>query len=134
MESTTYRLPRTGQAPLMFSGQMLAENDGSHQAGREQNRWHALALYRADSGRYVAAIRYHTRWQGEIEHDEARICDSPAEAAEIFRLYDPAVHVQGYPPGVAYEERQARLISDLVRRYQSQVSEILDRDEFAENV
>ena len=46
--------------------------------------------------------------------------------------YDPIAHVVGFPPSEAFAERQARLLTDLQKRYAAQVTELLNREEFAE--
>jgi hypothetical protein len=128
-------LPRTGQAPLTFSGELLADTDGERQGGKEQNRWHELAVYRTAGGKYVIAIRYRTRWQGELDHDTAQIVAAPAGVATELMAYDPCAAVQGFPAGAGYADRQERLLLDIRRRYDAQVSEILAADpSFAETV
>lgn len=132
--SEEFTLPRSGRAPLRFRGELLAESDGERQAGREQSRWHELAVYRTDGGVFVVRIAYRTRWEGELHRDEAEAATA-AEVAAVLRHYNPAAPVQGYPPGDAYAERQARLVANVRRRYESQVSEILAADPaFAEEV
>lgn len=118
-------LPRSGQAPLTFAGELVAESDGHWVNGRDQNRWHDLAVYQTASGKWVAAVAYRTRWQGETDHHTAVVCDSPAAVAKTLTDYDPAAVVQGYPDGNAYADRQAKLCTDIRRRYAAQVSEIL---------
>lgn len=131
MESIT--LARTGRAPLAFTGELLAESDGERQAGREQNRWHDLAVYRTESGRYVARVGYRTKWEGELDRADAATLETPAEVAAWFTAHDPAAAVKGFPSGAAYAERQAKLLADVRGRYQAQVSEILSGPVFAVN-
>lgn len=130
----SYRLPRTGDAPLAITGERIAESDGQHQAGREHNRWHELAVYRIQDGRYAVQIAYRSQWQGEIGHDLVEVVASSADVAEVFRRYDPATVVRGYPDRDHYRERQAALVADVRGRYQAQVSELLDNELFAEAV
>lgn len=127
-------LPRTGLAPLKFRGELVAWSDGSRQGGREQNRWHELAVYRTAGGKFVVSVEYHTRWQGEQGHEVAAVVDGPADVVRKLAEYDPAEDVQGYPPGPAYADKQARLVADVTRRYKAQVSEVLAGEEFAEEV
>jgi hypothetical protein len=130
-----YTLRRSGQPALRFQGELLAESDGAWHAGREQNRYHELAVYRTAGGKYVVAVGYRTRWQGETDHDSAEIVDAPTNVAGVLRDYDPTGHVGGFPAGPAYAEKQARLLADLRRRYDDQVSDVLGAsDEFMEGV
>lgn len=134
MTTETITLPRSGHAPLRFTGELIAETDGRAVAGRDHNRWHTLAVYRTSAGRYVVAIGYRTRWEGELDRDLALVCGSPADVAETLLAFDPCDGVQGYPAGEAYAAKQARLILDLRQRFEALVSEVLDSDEFAEEI
>lgn len=128
-------LKRTGKAPLRFKGELLEESEGERVGGRENNRWHELAVYRTPGGKYVVRIGYRTRWQGELGRDNAEIVAKPEEVAAVLRDYDPCAPVTGFPPGDAYAQKQARLMSDIRTRYEHQVSELLaSSPEFAERV
>jgi len=130
-----HTLPRSGQAPLTFTGQQLAESDGERQSGKEHNRWHELAVWRTTGGKYVVQIAYRTKWQGELDHDAAVIVDQAKDVISVLTGHDPVAHVGGYPIGAAYAERQSRLLADIRARYDSQVSAILESaPEFAERV
>ena len=127
-------LQRTGNSPLTFTGELLASANGERQAGKEQNRWHEVAVYRTGGGRYVVSVHYRTRWQGELDHGQAEVAETAAEAAAVLRDYDPCGRVQGYPAGDHYAEKQSRLMADLRARYDTLVSEVLSGEEFAERV
>lgn len=129
-----YRLPRSGLPKLQFTGDLLASSDGERSQGRENNRWHELAIYRTAAGKYVAAIGYRTRWQGELDYDLAEVLSTPAEVVSYFRVYVPTKHVRGYPTGPSYTDKQERLLADIAHRYYAQASEVLAGDEFAEVV
>ena len=127
-----YTLRRSGQPPLTFRGALIAESDGERQYGREQDRWHELAIYRTAGGKYVAVIRYRTRWQGEADHDEAEPLADAAAVAAYFRAWVPTKFVRGFPVGEHYEGKQERLLADIANRYYEQVADLLSGDEFAE--
>ena len=133
------RLPRSGLAPLVFTGGLIEGADvrGQRQGGRDQNRWFELAVYRTKGGKYVLSIDYKTCWQGELDHEYAEVLDDPASLTAALRDYEVGIPdlVQGFPPGAAYADKQARLLQDLTRRFQAQVSELLGADPaFAERV
>jgi hypothetical protein len=125
------RLNRTGDAPLRFDGEEVASSDGQRQGGRDRNRWHDLAVYRVADDRYVVAIAYRTQWQGELDHHAAVIVATAAEVAQVLRDHDPCGHLAGYPAGPQYADRQVALARDVRSRYETQVSDVLDADEFA---
>lgn len=129
-----YTLRRTGQRPLAFQGELLAQASGKWQLHREHNRWHEIQVYETAGGKYIVAIAYRTIWEGEADHSYAEVCDEPTKVADVLREYDPIKFVVGYPAGSAYAERQARLIQDIQLRYDTLVSEVLSDERFAERI
>lgn len=129
-----YTLRRTGERPLRFQGERIAEAGGSHQFGRDQNRWHDIAVYLTSGGKFVVHVEYCTRWQGEADHSHVEICDQPDAVAAVLRNYNPLELVAGFPADDRYAERQARLFRDIRLRYDSLVSEVLRDERFAETI
>ena len=129
-----FTLPRSGQAPLTFNGELIASSEGQQLAGRDRARWHDLAIYRTTDNRYVVGVSYQTIWQGEIGYDIAEVAENPAAVLRVFRSYNPIVKVWGYPPGPNYADRQKALLAELVLAYESQVSIVLNGPEFAESI
>jgi len=119
------KLTRTGKTPLEFSGEQIAEASTKWAAGKEQNRWHEITVYRTKGGKYVAHVEYCTQWQGELGHSEAEPVDSLEAVAYFLQDYIPAAHVQGFPDRDEFRERQANLLNWLQRRWDDAVGEIL---------
>ncbi|MCL4499576.1 MAG: hypothetical protein M1335_04960, partial [Chloroflexi bacterium] len=71
---------------LSFTGELLASADSRWDAGREQNRWTEIEVYRTDSELYVVAIQGRTLWQGEHDRHAATVCDSPEEVYKALTL------------------------------------------------
>lgn len=117
-------LERTGDAPLTFEGELIAESDGKFAAGKEQNRWHDIRLYKTAGGNYVLAVEFHTQWQGELPFFFATQT-SPEGIVEELRMFDPCSPVMGFPPGPQYSDRQQNLMDWIEKRFRNQVSEIL---------
>lgn len=127
-----HTLRRSGQAPLRFSGELIAE-ESSHQStggGALQYRWHEAAIYQAGR-KYVLAISYRTVWQSEHDRDDAFVFDSPQEVGDALRDHDPLCAVNGFPPGEAYAEKQKRLESAIRDGYAAMVSRLLEDERFA---
>jgi len=121
----TYTLRRTGEAPLEFEGELLALANSRQPEGLRNNRWHELALYRSESGYYLVEVVYRTQWQGELDHHQVAVCVDAGGVPNVLQRWDPCRHVDGYPPGEQYADRQARLISALTAGYQMAVSDLL---------
>lgn len=119
-----YRLERTGERWLVFEGELIAQSDGQWAAGKEQNRWHDLRLYRTAGGRYVVHVIYRTKWEGELDYSWAEIA-TVDEFADVLRSYEPAINVQGFPDRPQYTTRQAALLAWIRRRYGAQVVDLL---------
>ena len=118
-----YTLPRTGDRPLAFRGELLAESDGEVTDGQHNNRYHALALYRTASGRLVAHVAYHTEWVGEQESSTVYVADTPADLADALKSHNPCSTLVGMPRGM--EARQASRDEWVRSRYLAQVGEVL---------
>lgn len=120
----TYRIDRTGEIPLAFTGELVGQADGQWAAGREQSRWHDLRLYHTAGGQYVLHAEYHTLWQGELGHSWAAIAE-PGEFTDVLASYDAAARVQSLfdrPPDARH---RAAVQGDVVRRYRAQVTDVL---------
>lgn len=134
---TTHTIPRTGNAPLKFEGELIAKSvptPDSGKKGKEPKRWHELTLFCTLTGKYVLAISYRVEWKGEHDHHYAEVLPDIPSAVRAIQGYDPVAHVIGYPPSEQYAEKQARLLNELRQTFAVQVSELLNRDEFAEVV
>lgn len=121
----TITLPRTGDRPLQFEGDEIASADSRMISGQQANRWHELALYSTESGKYVISVGYRTQWQGELNHDSAIICVDPEAVTEELKRVNPLAHFVGFPSGGQYAEKQARLERDITARFGAAVSELL---------
>ena len=127
-----FTLPRSGDAPLRFTGELLAEHDGYRHLGQEYNRYHELAIYRINQGQYVVRIGYQTSWQGEADHELVQIMPDSAAVRRLLKDHDPTAHVRGFPAGKSYEEKQTRLLQSIRSRYADQVSKILAGEAFSD--
>jgi EXLDI family protein len=107
----SYSFTRTGASPLVFHGELLAEADSRQTAGRENNRWHRLAVYRTAAGTYVVSAAYHTQWQGEQErHWAAPASDGRSVETILLEIGAESQSLPiGYPAGDGYADRQARM-------------------------
>ena len=118
-----YRIPRTGDRPLAFSGARLAESDGELSDGQHNNRYHTVSLYRTASGRLVAHVAYHTEWIGEQESSTVYVADTPGDLADALKAHNPCSTLVGMPRGM--EARQASRDEWVRSRYLAQVGEVL---------
>ena len=123
--SQEFTLTRTGDRPLVFAGEKIAEVDGRIHSGQEQNRWHEIRAYRTDGGKYVLEIEYCTCWQGEDGHSSVTVHDTPTALVNELKSYYPLEYVLGYPPHPQFTEKQARLENSLQLRWRTLVSELL---------
>ncbi len=128
------RLKRTGQLPLVFTGELIKEADGKWVAGKDHNRWHEIKLYQTEqSKQFVLAVTFHSQWQGEDDYHDVLILGTDQQRViNVLRDYDPVPDYIGFPRSDHFSARQAALEADLRRRFASLVSEILDGVEGAE--
>lgn len=124
MTAESFRLARTGNRPLVFDGSLISEATSKD---HDSSRWHELALYRSGAGKWVVLVAFCTRWQGELDHHEAEIFETPELAAAWLRGFVPTANLLGYPDGEAYRAKQLRLEKLLIQRFAVAVSELLER-------
>jgi hypothetical protein len=77
-----YTLKPTHGKTVRFTGQEIASASGRRVAGREQNRWTDLTLYRTKGGRYILDIDYTTQWEGEQCSQQIHVCNSAAAVVD----------------------------------------------------
>lgn len=92
-------LERSGNAPLQFTGTLVAESEGrSGFDGRDHNRYHNIRIYRTQSGNHIVSVQYRTRYQGEDDHDYAEVAgQNPAGVTEKLMMYNSTELVTTYP-------------------------------------
>ena len=131
---TIYKLQRTGKPMLRFEGELLFDTNEGWK--NDSTRWHNLRLYRTKAGGYVLCIIYCSRYRGESAgHHLAEVCETPAEVIKHLYAYRVEDHIQGYPEGPQFHDRQRRLIADVRRQFDDQLTELLMSDEtFTERV
>lgn len=111
----------TGEVPFKFFGSITEEWGSQYIQGREQTRWHEIALYSIDdSDVEILQISYETRWAGETGYIETHHIQDELTIATLLQLYDPLAYLVGYPDGEAFAAKRA----DLNRRITSAWNEI----------
>jgi hydroxymethylpyrimidine pyrophosphatase-like HAD family hydrolase len=126
-----YTIPRSGRAPLAFDGCLIAHDDGQTVNSQRQTRWHVIDIYQTSDGKYALVVEYHTTWKGEANHTDAGKYSTPEEVTRALEAYDPVKHVQGWPVGKTYEDRQKRLLAEVRSRFKAQVGSVLSSEDFA---
>lgn len=126
-------LPRTGAAPLQFSGELIAQSIGEPPtSGKKWQRYHNLAIYRSDAGEYILAIAYRCTRDKEPDKDMAYVFAHPRYLADYLAQHNPTSYVVGWPNTPRHRERRLADLADIDIRFRHQVSEVLDREEFRE--
>ncbi len=77
-----YIVKRDGQRDLKFTGEIIGAASSRWLAGKEQNRWTEVKIYKTQSGKFVVETINYTQWQGELNNYRAEICDNPLQAME----------------------------------------------------
>lgn len=121
-----FTLTRTGDRPLSFTGERIASADGYLHGGQQQNRWHEIAVYATESGKFVGHVAYRTAWQGEDSHYLAFFSQHLADVVDELRAYDPTEFLVGFPPHENFADKQLRLIQSLRLRWASLLTDVFD--------
>ena len=123
-------LERTGQAPIAFTGSLIAEASGrtiNAPAAQDNSDWWDISIYQTDAPEsaapYVVAINYTNDHRGRIATQQFASCtDDPAG---VLGEYDPLSVLRGFPPGPQYSERQKHLEKNCRVQYDMLVSSVL---------
>jgi hypothetical protein len=122
----TYTLTHTGDRPVRFEGDMIAQTNSKGNGGPCESRWYELALYQKQDGEYVLHTAYRTNWDGEVDIHRVATCIDPDEVAECLRSTSPKNDVVGYPLGKQYEDRQARMMRQMDVALRNAISNLLE--------
>lgn len=122
---TTITIPRSGDAPLRFAGERIADATSQRASGYRESRWHELTIYRAASGHLVGHVRFVSRRDGEDGRDTAEPHGTDDALIAWLREYDPCDDYYGFPPGPQYAAKQDRLDAEMRAGYEGAVGEAL---------
>lgn len=115
-------LSPTGLAAIKFAGDLLIELHGEDSDSQTAGRWHDISVYRTDSGSLATCVAYRTQVPTESENCHVDIAEDVADVDNILSLYEPKQHVV-MEAGTA----RNRVVDTVVRRYDQQVNEVLER-------
>ena len=84
-EPSDLRIVRDGDRDIQSKGWKIGEGDSRDHLGHgtprsDANRWTTITIYLTTGGNLLARIVRRTRWQGERDRDDAKVCRTPAEA------------------------------------------------------
>ena len=82
-----FKLPRTGDIPVGFYGELLASRDGKHLWGREHSSWYQISLYKTITNKYIVAIGYRGKEEYE-NHDDVLEASDLEDVVMQLREYD----------------------------------------------
>jgi hypothetical protein len=128
------RLTRTGDAPLVFSGRVLADVSSKQLGEGDVPRWHDLAIYETAAGQYVVAIGYRTTSKGETGRDTLAVVVDRSELRDALKRYDPVAHVPGASSGPPLADKQARLVTMMRQQWESLITLALTEVDLEERV
>lgn len=131
-------IKRTGQLPLQFVGNLVAEVESSTGTSRnggdapDPDRWHRLQLYRAESdASYVLAIEYRSNWRNEFPRSDCIQFTSPDDLAKALDEFNPLAGVVGFPTHAKYTLQQQRLMRRVSESFYAALDTLLAEAEIA---
>jgi hypothetical protein len=120
-----YVLNRSGDTAVGFRGVERSMASSQTDRGPLAKRWHEISIFETDGGQFVAAIVFLTDRGNEQNNRIAFRAESEAALARLLREHDPIGTLIGYPLGVQYEAKQARLKQELINGYMNALSNAL---------
>lgn len=134
-QSGTFTLERTGDSQLIVTGTVLVSESETYDRGPAPREFRIL-LIRADSGKYVAGIRYATQVGSDQAVSIATVCSTLADVRKSIVAFGESLESLpiGYPPMPQFKSRQESLIRDLRNTFNAAAGRVLNRPEFAERI
>lgn len=63
-----YKLERTGNPPLKFTGELIAEGSSEQDSGPHSHTWHEIEIYETQGGQWIGHICFIAG--SAVRHDE----------------------------------------------------------------
>ena len=81
-----FKLPRTGDIPVEFYGELLASRSGRDLWEREHSYWYEVTIYKSIINKFIVAISYRTT-QGDEDYDHVVFAEDPEHLVQVLRDY-----------------------------------------------
>ena len=86
-----YKLERTGDAPVKFTGELLVKGSSERDAGPRSRSWHEVAIFQTRGGKWIGHVWYHSgRIIGESEGHTVMVADSKEALRDQLLNYEYA--------------------------------------------
>ena len=93
-----FTVPRTGLPAIKSIGEQLGHVTGKNfKLCAKRSRWHEIAIYRTSSSRYIVHVAFKCTTEHDLPNDQARVFDSPIDAAAFLWEFDCTAAVRGWP-------------------------------------
>lgn len=131
----TFNIPRTGQPPIAFEGEVIAFVCGADAPSKRANpRWHEITLYKTKTGKYVAHVAFKCDSRYDTERDDVRICNTPDCVLEWLNSFNPTDNVRGWPLD-KHRTQDERLREKLTAAFKTLITQALAQtSEFSERI
>lgn len=124
----THTIARTGLAPLVFSGDVVASSAERQSGGGRQ--WHTITVYKVAGGfgGYVVVVAY--QHDPDLRHEVARTdawrVGTLTGVENLLCGWDATRAVHGYAPGSKnHRAKQQALLDNIQSRFEVRVSAVL---------
>jgi hypothetical protein len=84
-----YKLPRTGNAPVKFTGELLAQGSSKADGGPRSRSWHTVEIYRSRGGSWIGHVGFTSgRFTGEAEQHTVLVAATQTGLREQLLGYE----------------------------------------------
>ena len=132
-EYQSFKLPRTGDTPVVFEGALIAARDGAFHRGEENIRRVDLSIYRLRDGRYLVHRAFITQWKGESDHHSVKVCNDTQRVLDWLRSWDPIQlerYAVGYPAHMRdhpqFTRKHRGIFEELRKIYADRIADIFE--------
>lgn len=129
VERLEHLLKNSGTPPVAFTGNLIAEQSGPWDRGKQITRWIDLKLYRTETGKHVSHITFNSTREGESERQKVFYGDLPT-CVKALQDWKPSEQLPGVgfpnPENKQFKSRQERLMASMDALYADRLSRLLD--------
>ena len=82
-----YRLERTGDTLVRFSGELIAEGSSEQDSGLHSHSWHEIEIYETQDGKWIGHICFISGKTARDDEYTAMVADSQDELRQQLLKY-----------------------------------------------
>jgi hypothetical protein len=85
-----YKLQRTDDVPLRFTGELIAEGSSESEDGPRSRSWHTVDVYQTRGGQWIGHVWFNSGTTSQPNEDTVMVAESQEELRQQLLAYEQA--------------------------------------------